>query len=474
MIRETLFATISGAIILNLISTACAQTTKLDEAALRNLVERSYQYVAMYNVNNKGALQPGNPLGGEGWNRVFANTELADHTVTAIARPNNDTLYSGAYIDVTEEPMILEIPAFDSTYVSLMVTGYDHYVNVPMTTRLGDFKRPERMLFYSERTPGYSGKEVEGVDRIMEVTGDFVSAVFRVMPHANDPDRRERNFTAMQSITLTPLSAFRAGSTGVTNETVDLAEETARFPALGETDFDTFETNFLEVMQFVFNHTTFSDADPLDQGLIATFAPLGVEPSKPWSPDTAVRIDGTALRSVAEMVANEKLAAALDPEFSSANLTEVFKPKGEMELSNLVLQSVLGPIGLPAAEAVYPYIGATEGTLNAQNDYEIVMAPDAMPPATAFWSLTLYESERGFFIPNDRFKYSVGENAGYKLDKDGGIRVVIAAEQPDGVPEENWLPITRGDYDMDVTLRIYAPDLEAFARWSPPVAQELD
>lgn len=451
-----------------------AQSVDLDEAALRNIVERSYQYVAMYNVNNKGALQPGNPLGGEGWNRVFANTELADHTVTAIARPNNDTLYSGAYIDVTKEPMVMEIPAFDSNYVSLMVTGYDHYVNVPMTTRSGDFKRPETMLFYSTRTPGYYGEAVEGVDRIMEVTGDFVSAVFRVMPHANDPQRRERNFAAMQSITLTPLSVFKAGKIGVARKAVDLAEETSRFPAFGESDFDTFETNFLEVMQFVFNHTTFSDADPLDQGLITTFEPLGIEPGKPWKLDTAARIDGAALRSVAEIVAEEKLAAALDPEFSSANLTEVFKPKGEMELSNLVLQSVLGPIGLPAAEAVYPYIGAAEGTLNALHDYEIVMAPDEMPPAMAFWSLTLYESERGFFIPNDRFKYSVGENAGYKLDENGGIRVVIAAEQPEGVPEENWLPIARGDYDMDVTLRIYAPDLEAFAEWSPPIAQRID
>lgn len=474
MCTPTFKITAFGLIFTVFTSPLSAESVDLDEAALRNIVERSYQYVAMYNVNNKGALQPGNPLGGEGWNQVFANTELADHTVTAIARPNNDTLYSGAYIDVTKEPMVMEIPAFDSTYVSLMVTGYDHYVNVPMTTRSGDFKRPETMLFYSARTPGYSGEAVEGVDRTMEVTGDFVSAVFRVMPHANDPQRRERNFAAMQSITLTPLSAFKAGNIGVADKEVDLAEETARFPTLGESDFDTFETNFLEVMQFVFNHTTFSESDSIDQELIATFEPFGIEPGKTWNPETAASIDGAALRAVAEVVAEEKLAAALDPEFSSTNLTEVFKPKGEMELSNLVLQSVLGPIGLPAAEAVYPYIGAAEGTLNALNDYEIVMAPDEMPPATAFWSLTLYESERGFFIPNDRFKYSVGENTGYKLDEDGGIRVVIAAEQPEGVPEENWLPIARGDYDMDVTLRIYAPDLEAFAEWSPPVAQKLD
>ena len=101
------------------------------------------------------------------------------------------------------------------------------------------------------------------------------------------------------------------------------------------------------------------------------------------------------------------------------------------------------------------------------------MAPDAMPPARAFWSTTLYENETGFFIPNDRFKYSVGENAGFKLDEDGGIRIVIAAEQPAGAPEENWLPINREDMDLDIIMRLYAPDLEKYKSWTPPKAKKL-
>ena len=66
--------------------------------------------------------------------------------------------------------------------------------------------------------------------------------------------------------------------------------------------------------------------------------------------------------------------------------------------------------------------------MNARNDYVIRMVKDKMPPATAFWSMTVYDSQNGFFIPNDRKKYSVGENAGMKLDKNGGIEIHIAAE----------------------------------------------
>jgi len=160
-----------------------AENIDLSDADVNNIVRRSYQYVAMYNVNNKFALKQG------GWNTCDADTKLKDHTMREIARPNNDTLYITCMLDLRKDPVIIEIPAFDTKYASLMITAYDHYVNVPMTTRLGDFKKAEKMLIYSARTEGYKGEPVKGIDRIFEATGDFVSAVFRVMPHANEPER---------------------------------------------------------------------------------------------------------------------------------------------------------------------------------------------------------------------------------------------------------------------------------------------
>ena len=76
-------------------------------------------------------------------------------------------------------------------------------------------------------------------------------------------------------------------------------------------------------------------------------------------------------------------------------------------------------------------------------------------------------------MTNDRKKYSVGENAGMKLDENGGIEVYIAADKPEGVPEENWLPINRKDEVIDVTLRVYAPDLEKMKTWTTPKAEVI-
>ena len=105
-------------------------------------------------------------------------------------------------------------------------------------------------------------------------------------------------------------------------------------------------------------------------------------------------------------------------------------------------------------EAMYPNVTTVDGEpMNAMNDYVVKMQKEDMPPAQAFWSLTLYNKANGFFIPNDRKKYSVGENAGFKLNDEGGIDIYVAAEKPDGVPEENWLPLNRQDEEIDLILR---------------------
>ena len=434
---------------------------ELSDANVENIVKRSYQYVAMYNVNNKFALKQG------GWNACVADTKLKDHTMREIARPNNDTLYMSCLLDLRNEPIILEIPALDSDYISLMNTGYDHYVNIPMTSRLGDFGKPEKMLLYSDRTEGYKGEKVEGMDRYFKATGDFISAVFRVMPHASDPDRFNRIVEQMKSLRMLALSEYQGG------EAKPIAD--IDFPPVGKTDADIFENNLLEVMQFVFNHTTFDPNDDLDQAVLAAYEPLGVTPGRTFSPSQTADIDGAAFRKVAEAVASENLADTSDPEFMKKNILGLFMPKGEMTLERLVHQSVIGPIGMPAAEAVYPALSTIDGApMNAMHDYEIRMTKEALPPAKVFWSVTLYDVENGFFIPNDHKKYSVGENGGMKLDADGGITIAIAAEKPKDVPEENWLPIERGDYAIGPIMRLYVPDIEKYQNWIPPKAEQID
>ncbi|WP_019670439.1 DUF1214 domain-containing protein [Eudoraea adriatica] len=365
----------------------------------------------MFNVNNKDSMQYG------GWNVTDFDDQPKDHTFQVIARPNNDTYYITGIIDVRKDAVILDMPAFDSNYVSLMITGYDHYVNIPMSTRLGDFQKAEKMLVYSERTGGYKeGEKIEGVDRYFEVTGDFISAVFRVMPHINDPERYHRITGQMNDFKMYTLSAYQTGE--------PTPKEDVELPQVGKTDVDVYANNLLEVMQFIFNHTIFDPENELDQKLLALYEPLGVVPGQAFDTNKVVKLDSEKFRDIAQRITDEEMAKA----DKLAASTGLFQPKGEISLDLLLFQSVFGPIGQPAQEAVYPAVASADGeSMNAQNDYVISMSKEEMPPANAFWSFTLYDTENGFFLPNERKKYNVSENTGMKLNEEGGIVFSVRA-----------------------------------------------
>jgi len=437
----------------------------LTDQEIEDIVKRSYQYVAMYNVNQKMALAEAG-LTTHGYNKGMRNTNLLDHTARFIARPNNDVMYQLAMLDLTQDAIVLEMPAVESKYVSMMATGYDHYVNIPMSTGDGDFQKPTKILFYTERTKGYDGAKIEGIDKIAKMTGDYISVVLRIMPHANEPERYARiveQINAMKGMTLSEYLGKPAPSaTEVT------------FPDYGKTDADIFENNLLEVMQFVFNHTTFDPKFELDSAVLTDYARLGVEPGKEYDPATAVKLDGKKFRDISIKVRDEELARWNNPAEMKDLLYTLFLPKGSAGLQSLLTPSVVGPIGQPAKEALYPAVVTDDGApMNAMNDYVIHISKDDMPPAKGFWSFTLYDAANGFFIPNDQKKYSVGENAGMKLNKEGGIDIYIASKKPNGVPAENWLPINREDLEINMILRIYAPDLEKMKTWKAPVANKL-
>ena len=439
------------------------QPIELSDADALNLVRRSLQYVALYDTLLNFTFNKKNPFATGGWNKTHYPAGLMDASVRAIPRPNNDTLYVLSMMDLRKDPVIVHYPAFQSKFVSLETSAMDHYVEIPLAVSKGDFKKPTSILYYSARTEGYKGEPVKGVDKIMEMSGDFAIAFLRVMPEAADKAKFKANMAAIKKVKLQTLSELQGKPRKAADKTV--------FPPYGQIE-DTYAHQFLPVMQFVFNHTTFDPNNELDQKALAALKTVGVDPDKTYHASQHGEINGQQLGKVFAELNKKEGAIWNDPKKSAKLLPKLFRPKGHMQLDELVLQSAVGPLGQPADQAMYPGIATTDGKpMNAQHDYVIRMTRDELPPALAFWSATLYDSKQGFFIPNKEKKYSVGENAGMKLNAKGGIEIYIAAEQPKGVPAENWLPMTRKDLDLDVIMRVYQPDQKKMKAWKAPKAE---
>ena len=431
---------------------------QLSQEEATNLVERSYQYIAVYNTLMSFTSNPKNPFYLNGWNNMYKAKEQMTAESKGIPGPNNDTFYEVSAVDLRAEPIIITYPAFDSKYVSLETSALDHYCKVPLATSKGDFKVKTTVLYYSQRTKNYTGEAIDGIDKIVELSGDFAAAFLRVTPQVNDPEIYKKNIEAIDNLKIETLSQFQGKKS--------LAVEKAHFPKFGKTS-KVYVTNFLEVMQFVFNHTTFDSNDKMDREVLSAFKPLGIEPGKIYDAKTVVKLDSTLIANTVKSV--EKIGS----ETATDYVYNKFADKGEMTLDVMVSQSVTGPIGLPASEALYLQIQTNDGLpLNALNDYSLKMSKENLPPAGAFWSFTLYDGIEYLFIPNAENKYSVGENAGMQLDKDGGITIYMSEKLPEGTPKENWLPINREDLLLNLRLRVYQPDIEKMKVWEVPTLEK--
>lgn len=101
------------------------------------------------------------------------------------------------------------------------------------------------------------------------------------------------------------------------------------------------------------------------------------------------------------------------------------------------------------------------------------MEAGAMPPCTAFWSLTAY-GEDLYLVENELDRWSLSDRTpGLIYGEDGSLTVVLSAARPPlggiAIKQEaiNWLPVPEGRYMLG--LRVYEGTHDVVAcRWFPP------
>lgn len=108
-------------------------------------------------------------------------------------------------------------------------------------------------------------------------------------------------------------------------------------------------------------------------------------------------------------------------------------------------------------------------TLSGAHEYVLHFDKDKLPPADAFWTVTLYSKKSANFFENPMKRYSL-QGTALKKDKDGAIDVFFQADAPakGSINEANWLPVPKGEAFF-VVLRMYQPKAEALSgTWAVP------
>ncbi len=119
-------------------------------------------------------------------------------------------------------------------------------------------------------------------------------------------------------------------------------------------------------------------------------------------------------------------------------------------------------------DAVYPtaFLDRDGNQLDGHNNYVLHFNADQLPPARAFWSVTLY-NDKSFLVPNTLHRYALGDRDVLTFHKDGSLDIYFQYKSPGKDKESNWLPVPNDIFN--VTMRLYWPEKSVLnGTWNPP------
>jgi hypothetical protein len=93
----------------------------------------------------------------------------------------------------------------------------------------------------------------------------------------------------------------------------------------------------------------------------------------------------------------------------------------------------------------------------SKHNYTLTFPAGQLPPANAFWSVTMYDGKTQLLIENPIGRYLVNSPMlpGMKKNPDGSLTLYIQKDSPGKAKEANWLPAPAGP--IYLVMRLYWP-----------------
>jgi len=426
-------------------STMANQTEAGELAAL---VKKAYVYTfpvyEMYRLRQVRVYDQTNPIRAD-LNHFGHVRELKDHTARQVTTPNNDTLYSYGWLDVSKEPVILSVPDTAGRYYS--IAFMDFYTN--NFAYVGRRTTGTRAGSYVIVGPGWSGGTPAGLS-VIKSPNNTVYLLGRTL--VNDKEDLPNVYKIQDQYKLTPLSVWT--KTGQAKVKTDLNN-----PPLAPNPKDPW--NFFKIV----NLGLTENPPPADEApLMAEFAKIGVGPNQNFDPNRFTEEQRKVVLAAMQEAAKGIPAGMADMAkfvkegwlYSASNLGNYGK-----DYSGRALVALIGLNALEPVEAAY-FTGPTDKTgkpFNGKNRYRLHFDQGALPPVDGFWSLSMYEimpDQRAFFVDNPIHRYAIGDRTkGLKLNNDGSLDIYIQNQSPGKDLESNWLPAPPGPFRL--AFRTYQP-----------------
>jgi hypothetical protein len=400
---------------------AFAQTGSL-RAAAREAWIYSLPLIEMATTRARNLAIPGAAL-----NRFTHARRLAGPEARAVTAPNNDTLYSTAWLDLSKGPVSLAIPPTGDRYISVAVMNMYSDNDVVLGTRTlggGGGK-------YTLVGPGQPGLG----PNIVRIATPQAWCLARTL--VAGPDDLPAVAKVQDGLTLN-------GPAG--------------------TPPDKFAGRMAPWAEYFASAQALIVANPppaTDGAAFERMAPLGLGPRGGFDPK---RFDAARASEIEAGIADAKAALrAVQPGAVAQGWNYPRPNLGDYGQDYLFRAAVAlgGLAALPPAEATYLHPAAERGRMFVgAGPYRLHFPAGQLPPVDGFWSLTMYQgTEDGqfFLVPNPARRYAIGDRTpGLTKNADGSLDIWIARADPGGERTANWLPAP-AEGPFTLSLRAYLP-----------------
>lgn len=400
------------------------------------------------------------PLNTLNLNTEFANANAAPFwkAIGGGSHPNVNVLYSLASLDLSDGPVVLEVPAMGDRYYSFQLTdpyiNVDNYISSSPTEAnpIGDAGLDKRKYAIT-----WIGNDTVVVPDATKVLVNYSSELMLGRVEATTADRQE---------VVDLMNQWKLAPTGTTSANNAVLPSAYLSP--------------ISVLNAISTAMTQNPAYPSDlyAPQLAKLAKIGVGPD-PSDLTKALQVQDHLgpISQLAAAIATQAMAMLLPPLTDLIQSLSAVRNHGWAVTrpnigdfgTDYVYRAGVAYVGLVANtpdQALY-YPGMLDSTylpLNGNRTYLIHYAPGEAPPIDAggFWSLTVYGSD-GKLV--DSSTTNVYSNGPLVTNSDGSIDVILSQQDPGGT-NSNWLQTPAGGFS--VYLRIYAPGQAAFeGAWLP-------
>jgi hypothetical protein len=373
-------------------------------------------------------------------NQVANGWGMLGPKFSAVQSANSDTQYSVIWYDVSKEPYILHLPNTKGRFYTFQFadawTNNFHYAS---TRTMGAQEQN-----YAIVAPGWTGKLPANVIRIDSPTptGFIPGRIFV----ASEKDVAAVNVIQKQ-VTMTPLSSYGTKYTPPKVKVVTAKKysgDLGFFEQLGDT-------------------LAYNGAPAADAGILGLVKNIGLTVNGGFDPSALSDAEKKSLAQAAKdglaMLAAK--SASMGRNVNGWQLSPVLDDYfGTSYLFRAAIGYQAMFVNTPV-EAYYPGVfkdvkgKALDGS---SGKYTITFPKGQTPPVDAFWSVTMYDTEKRLMVENSLNRYKIGSADKLKVAADGSTTLYIQADSPGKDKESNWLPAPKAGFYM--LMRMYLPKIE--------------